>query len=643
MRDRNSLFKIRVSASAQKRAEVIFFAVMLCVFVLNGCIQRKKTTTSLPRAFLEKDPSSTCGTLLSEKESQQFAQGLPADAPLGIVSTNDLHGHVEEQEVLLKTDEGRQQRMKVGGMERLASYLTALCRHYKGRLLFLDAGDSYQGTLLSNMTEGKAVLSAFSALGLKASTFGNHEFDFGQGQIKAWLASRERSFWYVTSSLKWQAEGRAIPWQELNAPRFARSVVFDVAGVKVGIAGYTTESASVKSIPTNVQGLEFSSLSSVLKSEGQPLREQGAQVNVLLSHAGGKCDMTQPAVEGDRACPPSDADELGVALRKVPNAKQDWDLVVAGHMHSAQRHVISGVPVVQSTGLGMSLAHAKVEFIAGRPRVTPLDPIYLCANHFQNWNGCHPDEWSWRTNKISQLGDLIPARVFSQPVSDSDSRRMSLVLAPYKRELAEQLSKPVAKFSVDLSNDRTGQSPAAACLADAWLQGLRESNETWGAINASKIDGVALNAGALRSGIPAGDLTFGKLFEIIPYDNTAHVVPLTESEMLAFARAHEASPHDYLLLSQGFALQREANSAPQPRTTGIRFPPSGSSTGMPRLWTLAVTSFSRTFLEKAGIKLQPVDTGLSVRESISSALKKNGANIPSCRSPELSRMLIKNP
>lgn len=628
---------------APRGAAVLSVGVMALAFLLNGCTQRKRATPSLPRAIVEKDSSATCGVLLPEQEWRQVSQVISLDAPLGIVSTNDLHGHVEEREVVLRTEDGRQHTLKVGGMERLASYLTALCRHYKGRLLFLDAGDSYQGTLISNMSEGKAILSAFSALGLKASTFGNHEFDFGQEQIKTWLGSSERSFWYVTSSLKWEGDGPSIAWQELHAPRFARSVVFDVAGVRVGIAGYTTESVSVKSIPSNVRGLEFASLRDVLRSEGQPLRAQGAQVNVLVSHAGGKCDMTKPAAGGDLACPPSDADELGQGLRQEASAHQNWDLVVAGHMHSAQRHVIAGVPVVQSTGLGLSLAHAKVEFTAGRARVTPLDPIYLCANHFQNWSGCHPEEWAWRTNKVAQLGNLVPARVFSQTVSEADGRRISLVLAPYRKSLAEQLAKPVADFSIELSHDRTGQSPAGACLADAWLMGLRNSGETWGKTSASQIDAVALNAGALRSGISKGALSFGKLFEIIPYDNTAHIVSLSESEMLAFARAHEASPHDYLLMSKGFAVERGPNSSSAPRTTAIIFPSQGNTTGLLRRWTLAVTSFSRTFLEKAGILSEPIDTGLSVRESISTALRKDAGTIPSCRSPVLDRMQIKNP
>ena len=616
-----------------------FLALLAMPMSIGGCIRKSKTSRSIPRATLDASKSNTCASVLSPSEYQSLVRQLTPKSPLGIVSTNDLHGHLDQSRISLKVSAQDERDVVVGGAELLASYLAALCRHYKGRLAYFDTGDSYQGTLISSVTSGHAVLETFSTLGLRASTFGNHEFDFGQTKIREWLATPKRSFWYVTSSLNAEENGHSIPWGDIAPPRFAKSVVFDVEGVKLGVAGYTTESTPAKSIPTHVAGLAFKQLREVLEQEAQPLKQQGAQVNVLLSHAGGACDMRLPATQGENACPQTNADELGQALRASQQAKSDWNLVIAGHAHSAQRHIIGGVPVVQTTGLGLSLTHATVDLSSPRPVVQVHNPIYLCETHFQNWAGCHPEELAWRNAPSTSIGAAKTPEVNGIGIRKADGQKVTEILSPYRVQLAEQLKVQVATFPVELNHDRTGKSPAAACLVDAWLAGLRASGDTWGDTRADQLDMAVLNSGALRAGISSGTLTFGRLFEIIPYDNTAHIVKLSGAEMLAFARSQEASPHDYFLVSEGFVVERSNNSAPAPRTFNIR-PTKVLPQGKETQWRIAISTFSRTFLEKAGIKSDVIDTGLSIRDTIAGVLSNGGAEIKSCLSPDSGRMAI---
>ena len=48
-----------------------------------------------------------------------------------------------------------------------------------GEALLIDAGDEFQGTLLSNQFHGRPVVDAFNEMGVAAAALGNHEFDFG--------------------------------------------------------------------------------------------------------------------------------------------------------------------------------------------------------------------------------------------------------------------------------------------------------------------------------------------------------------------------------------------------------------------------------------------------------------------------------
>jgi 5'-nucleotidase len=616
--------------------------LVVCALSVFSCIRNMKTPEkALARAVIPAGSKSTCERLLPAAEYKVLTGQLTPADPLIVVSTNDIHGHTDERPFKLRVSDSETIEVSVGGFARLAAYLSAMCRDAKGRLIYLDSGDSYQGTALSNASSGLAVVDSFSALGLMASTFGNHEFDFGQNQIKNWLAHPKRNFWYVTSSVGVMSEGKTVPWPETGAPYFARSVVFDVAGVRVGIAGYTTESTPVKSIPDNVRDLSFKGLADVFRNESEPLRRQGAQVTILLSHAGGSCDMTLPAEQGELACKKSSSDELGNFLRASKEETSLWNLVIAGHTHSPQSHLIGGVPVVQTSGLGLSLTYTKIRVQPQSVSVELGKPVYLCRNHFENWKGCHPDEWDWRDKKISSTGKAVAPTFAGRIVNIGDGARVNAVLEPWRIELAKFMTRVVAGINLELPHDRTGSSPAAACLADAWLDGLRSADEQWNEHRASDIDAVFLNAGALRSGVPAGQLLWGRLFEIIPYDNTAHVVALSTAELTAFARAHESSPHDYLLASKGWSVVRSGNEQPSPRTVEVRREVGSTESG--RKWPVAVTTFSKSFLERAGLNVESYDTGLSVRDMIGKTLEKKFASIASCSSPDTQRIKIQKP
>ena len=60
-----------------------------------------------------------------------------------------------------------------------------------GAVLVLDAGDTFQGGIESNLSEGAMVVDAYNAIGYAALAIGNHDFDFGpvdpRGPARQWL------------------------------------------------------------------------------------------------------------------------------------------------------------------------------------------------------------------------------------------------------------------------------------------------------------------------------------------------------------------------------------------------------------------------------------------------------------------------
>src|SRR5687767_975498 len=88
---------------------------------------------------------------------------------LTVIGTNDLHGAVDRLPILAGYVANMRAKRAADG----------------GEVLLVDAGDMFQGTLASNLTEGSPVVAAYNLIGYDAAAIGNHEFDFGPAGPKA--------------------------------------------------------------------------------------------------------------------------------------------------------------------------------------------------------------------------------------------------------------------------------------------------------------------------------------------------------------------------------------------------------------------------------------------------------------------------
>src|SRR4051812_27354103 len=158
----------------------------------------------------------------------------PAFVTLSIVGTTDLHGAVFAND-------------GAGGLPLLGGYLNNL-RAARGSdggaVLLLDSGDTFQGTVESNLSEGALVVDAYNAMGYTAEAIGNHDFDFGpvdspaarqlsgdpRGALKARAAQARYPF--LAANLIDEATARPVEW-----PNVRPSMLVEAGGVKIGIVG----------------------------------------------------------------------------------------------------------------------------------------------------------------------------------------------------------------------------------------------------------------------------------------------------------------------------------------------------------------------------------------------------------------------
>lgn len=276
---------------------------------------------------------------------------------LRIIATNDFHGAFEP-----RRDATGVLR---GGAASLASAIAqarAECQPPQCSSLWLDGGDEFQGTPASNLSFGASVVDMFARLGLSASALGNHEFDWGVDSLRARM--RQAPYAILGANVR-DAAGHDVPWIRTDT-------LIDVQGTRVGVVGVSTMDTPTTTRSSNVAGLSFVPPAPVVDAQARALRARGADVVVVIAHAGGFCGRTAP-----HSCTGEIIDLASTVTEKV-------DAIVSGHTHSGVATHVRGIPIVQAFSRGSAIGIIDLPLLGAdssritlrnvRPDSVPADP-----------------------------------------------------------------------------------------------------------------------------------------------------------------------------------------------------------------------------------------------------------------------------
>ncbi len=155
--------------------------------------------------------------------------------------------------------------------------------------LLVGTGDNTSPGVLALVTEGEQALDFFSAVDPDASTFGNHDFDYGPDRASE-LVARSPQTW-VTANVRrngdrFGAAAGTEPWTTV-----------EVDGATVGITGVTTDRTA--SINPEAGDLTFEDPIDAARDAVAELHERGVDHVVVLSHLGQGDEALARAVEAD--------------------------------------------------------------------------------------------------------------------------------------------------------------------------------------------------------------------------------------------------------------------------------------------------------------------------------------------------------
>jgi 5'-nucleotidase/UDP-sugar diphosphatase len=214
---------------------------------------------------------------------------------LTILYMNDLHGHLE------RFKEGSESAEKVGGIDRMANLVKKTREEVTaegGHLILLCAGDILQGTPMSLIFKGEPDVTVMNYMKFDAMAIGNHEFDYGQENLKRLMGLA--SFPFLSANIV------SPSTQKLFATDY---IVNSYDGLNVAMFGLTTDETPVATHPDNVADLEFLPPIETAKDLVPALKKK-AQVVIALTHIG--FEMDEQLAE------------------EVP----DIDVIIGGHSHT---------------------------------------------------------------------------------------------------------------------------------------------------------------------------------------------------------------------------------------------------------------------------------------------------------------------
>ncbi len=218
--------------------------------------------------------SMSVGLLLAVVAAPTAIAGESEPVSISLVYMADLHAQLEPHAEFFWHG-GEDETATAGGVARIATAIEAIRRERPGRVLFMDAGDTIQGSAAAAWTEGKAVVAPVNALKLGLAIPGNWEVVYGAKV----LVERAGEFRHPTIA----ANLRDAKSKKLVFPPY---LVKEVGGVRIGVIGFTDPDVPERQPPSYSKGLAFDGAGVLPPLIDELRRKEKVDVVVLLTHVG---------------------------------------------------------------------------------------------------------------------------------------------------------------------------------------------------------------------------------------------------------------------------------------------------------------------------------------------------------------------
>jgi 2',3'-cyclic-nucleotide 2'-phosphodiesterase (5'-nucleotidase family) len=396
--------------------------------------------------------------------------------PISIVGLNDFHGQLDP--TTFASDNGI--NIAVGGASFLGTMFDEELASLPGPGLILAGGDNVGASPAnSGLLEDMPAIDVENAWGLDATSYGNHEFDYG---VERLLRQQARAhFPFLATNIVDELTGELPDW-------VTPSTVFDVNGTKVGVIGAELQSTPDLVSAGATKGLKFLDEASRIKAESERLREQGVRVQLVVIHQG--------TADGQNAVGAAPAVEWTGPILGIADQLQDTtvDAMIVGHTHRVSNLMRGNILVTEGFNAGISYSVLQLMVHGGDVQ----------------WAG-------GATRFAKDLG------VAARP-------DVAAIVADANAKTAILRNKVIGSQTGDITRDltRRHESSMGNLVADS----MRDRYPG--------VDAAITNSGGLRAdlvvsppsaGEQPGQITWGEMFAVLPFGNRSVIITLTGAKL----------------------------------------------------------------------------------------------------------------
>jgi 5'-nucleotidase len=417
-------------------------------------------------------------------EAQKKRKKPPKPLTVQLLAINDFHGYLKANPPGRVSRSGDPEAtVPAGGIEYLATQIRNLKRR-NANTLVVAAGDLVGGSpLLSSLFHDEPTIEAMNQLPLDIATVGNHEFDEGAAELlrlqrggchpvdgcRDGTPFGGADFRYLAANVELRSTGKTI---------FPPYAIRKVGGVRIAFIGETLKGTPDLIPPQFASRLRFRDEALIANRMARRLERRGVRAIVMLLHEGGF------PVQDD--VPIDDCPGISGPLKSiVRRTSDDIDLFITAHTHQIYNCVVDGRRVTSAGRYGRLLTRLELK-IDRRTR----DIVKTTA-----------DNWI-----VGQ--DVAPASDMTSLIAHYDA-----IAAPIASKVIGRLTRGAGR-----TRDRSGEYRLGNLVADAQI-------ESTGAAAAF------VNPHIVRTGLPAGEITYGRAFTSLPFGSSLVTQSMTGGQI----------------------------------------------------------------------------------------------------------------
>ena len=473
-------------------------------------------------------------------------EGEPEPNPGELVSVqllglNDLHGKID-QTYDLTNGFGI---AAAGRMDYLSAYLKDR-RVQNPNTFIVHAGDMIGGSSpVAALLQDEPVVEIMNEIGFDIGTVGNHEFDEGTTEFLRMVNGGDHPEGKGAENY----QGMDFPnvcancvWKDTGETFLPPYEILEVGGEQIGFIGVNTTATLNMVIPDGIKDITFTNEIVAVNGAVEELKAQGIRAIVVLSH--------MPATQnGDSA--------TGDAANLARNVDDEVDVIFAAHNHAIVNAVVDNKLIVQALDYGKAFSAVNLD----------IDP-----------------ETGDIVNKEAEIVFVDQSKMDPDPV-------VTDILNKYENRIAPILNEVVGYAQVAMAGGygvrgEVGDNALGNLIAD----GMKAEMGT---------DFALMNGGGIRDNLNQGDITWGELFNIQPFNNVLVKLEITGADLYTIMNAQLQAPYgpDYSI--GGFHYTWDGSTY---KVVDITFP-DGTPIDKEATYTITVNNFMAT---SQGSKYRPI-------------------------------------